>query len=272
MTDLTPEDEALIARARDGLTPGPDEHARIKRRVLVQIAAGTVAATAALSTSAEAAVATGAGVFSAFAKILAAGVLGAAVVGVGVVGISGRSKLAAPASSMHEAPTRVPAALSTTVEAPAAVPIETEPVPTTSSAPQSDTPPVVPEHRRASPAAPPPPSRRDPVAVPTAAASAPAPLQISAEGPSTLVAEAALLSRSDAALRAGNAARALELVDEHATSYPRGVLIEEREAERVVVLCALGRVDDARATASAFLRDHPRSTQASRVRASCDAP
>ena len=93
-----------------------------------------------------------------------------------------------------------------------------------------------------------------------------------AEGPSTLVAEAGLLRRADGALKVGNAALALELVDQHATSYPGGVLVEEREAERVLVLCGLGRADDARIAASAFLRDYPRSTQAARVRGACGSP
>jgi RNA polymerase sigma-70 factor (ECF subfamily) len=91
-------------------------------------------------------------------------------------------------------------------------------------------------------------------------------------GPWTLGAEAGLLARADAALKGGDAPRALELLDEYASSFPSGVLVEERDAERVVVLCALGRRDEARTAADAFLRDHPRSPLAARVRGSCAEP
>jgi 2-oxoisovalerate dehydrogenase E1 component len=46
---------------------------------------------------------------------------------------------------------------------------------------------------------------------------------------------------------------------------------EEREAERVIALCDLGRDAEARAAAQAFLRDRPRSPLSARVRESCGA-
>jgi hypothetical protein len=89
------------------------------------------------------------------------------------------------------------------------------------------------------------------------------------EGPASVEAEAELLREADVARKAGDAPRALALLDEHSARFPHGVLVQEREAERVVVLCALGRADEARAAASAFLREWPRSPLAGRVRASC---
>jgi hypothetical protein len=59
------------------------------------------------------------------------------------------------------------------------------------------------------------------------------------------------------------------MIDQHRARFPNGTMVEERESERIVVLCALGRTDEARAAASAFLRDRPRSPLAGRVRASC---
>jgi hypothetical protein len=88
-------------------------------------------------------------------------------------------------------------------------------------------------------------------------------------GPSTVGAEADLLRQADGAVKAGNPSRALALVHEHATKFPNGIMSEEREAVRIVVLCALGRIEDARAAASLFLREHPRSPLARRVRESC---
>jgi RNA polymerase sigma-70 factor (ECF subfamily) len=88
-------------------------------------------------------------------------------------------------------------------------------------------------------------------------------------GPATVTAEAELLRRADAALKAADPSRALALLGEHATTFPNGILVEERDAERVVVLCALGRTEDARAAAAQFLRLRPRSPLSQRVRESC---
>ncbi|KYF49516.1 hypothetical protein BE04_37450 [Sorangium cellulosum] len=71
------------------------------------------------------------------------------------------------------------------------------------------------------------------------------------------------------ALRAGDAGRALALLEEHAAEFRAGTLRQERMAARVFALCALGRIDEARAEAARFLRDAPRSPLAERVRAAC---
>jgi hypothetical protein len=97
----------------------------------------------------------------------------------------------------------------------------------------------------------------------------PAPTTAVPAGPTTLDAEADLLRRADAARKSGDAAGGLALLEQHRARYPNGILVEEREAERIVVLCALGRAEEAHAAAARFLRDHPRSPQAARVRASC---
>jgi hypothetical protein len=81
--------------------------------------------------------------------------------------------------------------------------------------------------------------------------------------------ETHLLREADAALRGGDAARALALLDDHARLYPSGVLAEERSVERIFALCKLGRTTEARAHATRFLRAHPDSPLADGVRASC---
>jgi hypothetical protein len=43
----------------------------------------------------------------------------------------------------------------------------------------------------------------------------------------------------------------------------------ERDAAKIVALCAVGRVADARAAAQTFLASSPRSPFAARIRASC---
>jgi hypothetical protein len=60
-------------------------------------------------------------------------------------------------------------------------------------------------------------------------------------------------------------------LDEHARRFPRGALSEERDAARVLALCAQGRAPDARASASAFVAANPRSPFAAQVRRACAA-
>jgi hypothetical protein len=89
-------------------------------------------------------------------------------------------------------------------------------------------------------------------------------------GASGLDVELALLRDAHTALRDGDGAGALALLREHARRFPAGALSEERDAARVLALCKVGRVAEARDVASRFLREHPRSPQASRVARACD--
>jgi hypothetical protein len=291
MMELLPEDEALLARAREGLEPGPEDGARIKRGLFVRIAAATAvstAATTAVSRAAEAAVSTAAlgsaassvSVATGVIKLLSIGVLGAAVVGGGLVVAhrvvphpAARSEVTALAPASADSP--APRAL-----APAALAAKADeaPSPRTESAPLETTS-AVGEPKSVAPAAP-----RGSSPVPAAASleqhSASAGRDGVAANPrasapmttgSPVELEADLLTRADSALKAGDANRALELVNQHASSFPGGVLVEEREAERIVVLCALGRSGEAETLAAEFLRERPRSPLAPRVRASCGA-
>ncbi len=62
---------------------------------------------------------------------------------------------------------------------------------------------------------------------------------------------------------------ALARLDEHATRFPQGALVEERIAARVLALCSVGRVANARVEAQRFLVARPRSPLAAQVRGSC---
>ncbi len=84
--------------------------------------------------------------------------------------------------------------------------------------------------------------------------------------------EARLLREADAALRAGDTAGATRWLDDHARLFPHGVLAEESDVQRVLVLCAAHQADAARVAASRFLSAYPQSLLAGRVRASCGAP
>lgn len=87
----------------------------------------------------------------------------------------------------------------------------------------------------------------------------------------TLHAEIALLRPASKALRSGDHARALRLFEDHARSFPRSVLAEERSLGRIQALCGLGRQPEARRMIDAFGRAHPGSPLTGRVKKACPA-
>jgi hypothetical protein len=89
------------------------------------------------------------------------------------------------------------------------------------------------------------------------------------ERANSLESETSLLREADRELRSGQPAGALALLDEHASSFSNGALVEERTVERILALCALGRKSEAVSESARFLRERPRSLLADRVRASC---
>jgi hypothetical protein len=90
-------------------------------------------------------------------------------------------------------------------------------------------------------------------------------------GPSAAApADELLLVRSmQQALRAGNAGQALSLAAEHARTFPRGALIEEREGVRAVAQCKLALPERRATIAESFLRRFGSSPYAARVKAAC---
>lgn len=94
----------------------------------------------------------------------------------------------------------------------------------------------------------------------------PAPAPDAASGDLTLIAAA------EAALRADAPARALELLHLHEERFPSAATAEEREALRVLALCAAGREVEGRGARWAFLREHPRSAYRERIEKACPSP
>jgi hypothetical protein len=74
-----------------------------------------------------------------------------------------------------------------------------------------------------------------------------------------LAAESAILDVARAALARGEPDQALVAVERHTSSFPRGVLREEREALAVKALVLAGRGEEARARAAAFRTRYPES-------------
>ena len=97
-----------------------------------------------------------------------------------------------------------------------------------------------------------------------------APAQAASRAPQdSLSAEVALLRRITASLKAKDPRGALKIVGEHARRFPTGALAEEREVERIVALCALGRSDDATRATERFDRVYPSSSHQARILAAC---
>lgn len=81
--------------------------------------------------------------------------------------------------------------------------------------------------------------------------------------------EVALLADARSALGAGEASRAIAVLARHRKRFPEGMLARERDVSWITALCVLGRTDEARTKAKAFLRAHGSSPHAAKVRASC---
>jgi hypothetical protein len=109
-------------------------------------------------------------------------------------------------------------------------------------------------------------------AEPSATASRRAPAERdAAPSISNLGPEQALLDVARSALARGRADEALTPLDQHARRYPKGVLVEEREALAVNTLVTLGRYDEARERSARFLRRYPKSLLRPSVEAAVDA-
>jgi outer membrane protein assembly factor BamD (BamD/ComL family) len=75
-----------------------------------------------------------------------------------------------------------------------------------------------------------------------------------------------MVARAREALRAGNPAQAIALLDEVRTLYPSGVLVQERELLWIESLVRSGQRAPALERAQAFVRTWPESPYTARVR------
>jgi len=263
MTDLSPEAEELLRKARSAFSPNEGQLHAVRSALKAQLGASLNAPTSSAS---------GAGGFGASmlgATGWSAGHTVLAVVAIGAIGAIGAfamwpstsrpsgtaaapSELLAqpqPASGFTEAEETEPSAAST--------PPTPDPWPAAQESAASDrssergAPPALRGTARA---------RAKPEALPAAAAPT-----------DSLAEEVRMLREARSALDRGDAAQALKLLDVHETRFRRGTLPEERLATRVQALCTLGLVDRARAVARELERAAPRSPHLARVRASCIA-
>jgi hypothetical protein len=243
----TPGERDLL-RSGLGMDPPPDAQAKVWAAILAGLPAGAGGAGsaaggkgAAAAKAAVAAKSAGAGVSGGTMAVAAgAGVLKSALIGAsfGVLVLATYSVVA------PSAPEPLPAA-------PAVAPLR-DPVPAPPRGPET--------HARVAPPE------------PTVAASVEAPPEPRANEPrapadraTMLAEESRLVGEAQDALRGGDAAGALVLLDRIAARFPGGGLGQEREALSVEALYRSGRRPEASARAAAFLKAYPSSTLAARV-------
>jgi hypothetical protein len=275
------EDTALSEAERRSLDaaraiePPPELASRVWTDLVMALgaagAAGSVAATVgragAPASAASASVSAGAGAKAAVLKALALGATVGAITTGGAVALTSHATPSEPAS--------VPAAAIVTTHSPAkAHDIPTSPVearipgsvepqaPNTDVAMPSRT---VARTGTASESAPMAPGAAPPSG--SSIASFDGAGKLSNGAADTARAEARLVGVAREALREGDVARALSILEDAQRSFPNGILLQEREALSISALAAAGRRTEASARAGIFLRAFPNSPHAERVRA-----
>ena len=307
MSDLDDEDRSLFDTARAGYEPREEDRKRVLSGVLLRagVVAGMTSAVNAGAAATGGAAAPVAGAVAASSLVglvfkitiwMAIGAsLGVGGYAVSRSGSSGARAVPSNAQARTAASTSkrdgseqyptAPGQLPTTrpVEAPPPAPLSSlagqeQPAGSSPDGAQAVSPPV---ERGPSPAGAgfAPASGHDGAAALAVGTPAPAvavfPSEASAASPSAsaptlaLSVEARALAKVERALKEGLGAQALRLVEDQRQQFARGALQPERDAARIVALCAVGRVSDARAAARDFLATSPRSPLAARIRASC---
>jgi hypothetical protein len=302
MSDLNEKARTLIRATQFVDEPSQADydrvHAAVEARIALGIVAGAAVTVAAESAAASTAVTTAAavGTVAAAASTTAASapaVAGAAatVAGIGGVGaaaappatavgaalftkvaawvvIAGAVAVGTTAVVQHEVRVSTQARAPIAVTRPASPDVAGVPVKGQAGALLASTPPSTTIERVE-----PPPAAADPVEHPVAAeprATGPAAAQAPAPADTSgLDTEIALLRDARDALRGGQPDRALAVVEEHARRFPHGALAEEGDAERVLCLCALSRLGEARARAVLFAADYPHSSYQASLKSSC---
>lgn len=262
MTDLSPDARALLDAARGSDEPTDADRRRVKAAVMLSVA--SIGASSGAAAATEAAKAGGMGeaasgsaltattgsaasatVSAKLAALAIGGVLVSAGAGIFFATRPSPSTVAPPASILTST-------LKQTAEPPPPPALEAPP---TAVADSGDKPPARPKRA---------PSQE---AVPSPPASPPSP-SVSGK-PSFSEAETSALRAIRSALRTGDAASAHRSYIDYETRFPDGVLREEATGLHVDVLCALGRIDEATAAATAFAQAYPASPHLPRVTRGC---
>jgi hypothetical protein len=274
MTELSDEARALFDAARSAHEPNGRDRERVRQSVLVRvgaIAAGSSLTRAGLgATSGTSTAAMWAGKGIATKVVLGLALIGSAGTGAYYVAHSPKESSPAPRLELRAKREAPPVALERNTTVPPAPSPPSEPaIPSRSHRPavldhattiaSKD----VPSNTGPSPAVSAFPD------VPSVADTAPTAALPTIAPSSALTLEAQGLSAVERALRNGRAAEALALLDQQERTFRGGKLDLERQAARIIALCAVGRQAEARAFAARFLARAPSSFLAARVRNTC---
>lgn len=291
MKDWGRESEALFGDARRVLSPSTEDRARVRARLAARLGAAAMGA----SVVAVALPAVGATVAPATPATIVA-------VAGGATGTPGAGAAAGAAVASTSVLAKVVGALLVVVAVGGGLGVARSATPSTGATPARSPAPIAgriaalatggsrsidraPSPAEGAPAIPTLGSPRDLPSAPSAVATSIAPRSNvavasagtaveAATGASALAPDApssseelALVGAIDAALRAGDPARALARVADHERAFPSGRFVEEREGGRVIARCMSG-AGDVRSV-RAFVDAHPRSPMRLRVVAAC---
>jgi hypothetical protein len=253
MNDFDHDSAALFRAARDAADPDPGAEVRIRKALSVQLGAAAFI----VSGAKGAAVATskgGASLGGLWAKTAAHFAWAAKILPIALVPVVGGG---AVVSYRYLARTQATtaAAISTPMASPRVVERLARPVATEGPA---ATEPLATAEIAAAPVIPAPAARR---------AQTP---QTPSTAPSTLSDEVTLVARMHELWRAGDLTGLDRAIADHQRRFPRGILAEERDAMKAMLICR--RVSPARASevAAAFAAEHTGSPHIARVNAVCN--
>ena len=265
MSDLSTDAKRLLEAARTETGLSPEERARVRSRIFAAVGAGSIAATGATAkASAKIALSVKTWLVGGAVAALASG---------GTYYVHGRAEQPGGAVTTVNAPrgsrarTDRPSADPVPGTDPVRVSGAAEPEEATGSSTANGA--AVAEIAKSTP---------DPTGVSVPArqrSSMKAVESIAAPTASTgtgFARDALLLRDVRAALASGQPERAMAMLDARGGEHDQGVLGEEREAARIVTLCALGRIREAGEASRRFFAAHGSSPLAERVRRACEKP
>lgn len=248
---LSPEHKNVLAAGRRIAASADDKHA-VWSALSAKLPAAAAAAAATTATTAHGLT------LASLVKPLAVGLALGTGTAAGVVGVrllSSDPPSVTSASPPKVAPEQRPAAPAARVSPEQGGAVELE-------SPRAKAPSGTP--RVVTPVAPGPPSAPAPDST-SSVASFPAEAAAGAPESATLR-ETRRLADARATWKSGDARAALTALDAIERDFPRGVLVQERDALRIQALAALGEGARAQALARRFLEQHPQSPHAAAVR------
>lgn len=251
MSDLTPSARRLLADARPAFGPSAAARERMRTEVIRHAASSGSTASEAPSSGVRLSLKAHGG------KLLGASLVALVATSYGIVRSASEPVTVAPVSAVMASPSEEPPRAAEELASPHLLPEAPVAVAAVGST-------IAPE----------PSAGRRPAASPKSSAvragsvvgEAPSELPLPA---GSLGAEMRLLREAQSAFKSGDLALASRKVDEHARSFPDGVLREEGLVLGVLLACAEGRVERARRAADEFAASHPRSSHLEALRGSC---